>query len=146
MKLNCGYCFNSYFRSTDRLKQNKLNKNLKYFLSLFLVFAMIATDCTIDSQSKSVEYYQVSQVAFGKEFEIRNSRLYKFDQVVSFGKTRFSIVLNFLKTEYVFTFQINKLLKLQDLLRQKLTSFINQSVFINEIITSNNLYKSLYSA
>jgi hypothetical protein len=35
---------------------------------------------------------------------------------------------------------------LQRLLYQNINSFIKQSVFVNELITSNNLYKSLYSA
>lgn len=107
---------------------------------------MIAGDGTLYSQSKSAEYYQSSFVVLRRELNLKNSRLYKLGQVVSWDKTRFSIALNFLKTENVFTFQIKKLLKLQDLLHQKLTSFINQSVFINEIITSKHFTKSLYNA
>ncbi len=137
---------NLYFRSSYQIKHNSLNKNLKYLLSFFLVFTMIATDCAIDSQSKSAEYYQSAFVVSRKEIELKTARLYKFGQVVSWNEIRFSIVLNFVKTENVFTFQIKKLLKLQNLLHQKLTSFINQSVFINEIITSKHFYKSLYNA
>ncbi len=107
---------------------------------------MIASDGTLYSQSKSAEYYESSFVVLRRELNLKNPRLYKFGQVVSCGKTRFLIVLNFLKTESVFTFQIKKLLKLQNLLHQKLTSFINQSVFINEIIISNHFGKSLYNA
>lgn len=107
---------------------------------------MIAGDGTLYSQSKSADYCQSSFVVSRKEIDLKSSRLYKFGQAVSWSETRFSIVLNFLKTENVFTFQIKKLLKIQNLLRQNLTSFINQSVFINEIITSSNSYKSLYTA
>lgn len=137
---------NLYFRSSDKIKHNSLNKNLKYLLSFFLVFTMIATDCAIDSQSKSAEYYQSAFVVSRKEIELKTARLYKFGQVAFWNKKRFSIVLNFLKTENIFTFQIKKLLKIQNLLHQKLTSFINQAVFINEIITSKHFYKSLYNA
>jgi len=105
---------------------------------------VIAGDGTLYAQSKSAEYYESSFVVLRREVNLKSSRLYKFGQVTS-GKTRFSIVLNFLKVENVFTFQIEKLQKLQDLLHQKLISFINQSVFINEIITSKH-FKSLYSA
>jgi len=107
---------------------------------------LIAADGTLYSQSKSAEYYQSSFVVLRRELNLKNSRLYKFGQIVSSDKIRFSIVLNFLKTENVFTFQIKKLLKLQNLLHQKLNSFINQSIFINEIITSKHFDKSLYNA
>jgi hypothetical protein len=123
-----------------------LKKYLKYLIALFLAFVVIAGDGTLYSQSKSAEYYESSFVVLRRELNLKSSRLYKFGQAVSWNEIRFSIVLNFLKTENVFTFQINKLLKLQNLLYQNLTSFINQSVFINEIITSKDFAKSLYSA
>ena len=107
---------------------------------------MIAGDGTLYSQSKSAEYYESSFVVLRREIDLKSSRFFKFGQVSSWNEVRFSIVLNFLETENVFTFQIEKLLKLQNLLHQKLTSFINQSVFINEIITSKNFGKSLYNA
>jgi hypothetical protein len=107
---------------------------------------VIAGDGTLYSQSKSADYYQSSFIVSRKEIEIKSSLLYKFGKVASWNKTRFSIVLNFLKVENVFTFQIKKLLKLQNVIHQKLTSFINQSVFINEIITSKHYGKSLYTA
>ncbi len=123
-----------------------MKKHLKYLIALFLAFVVIAGDGALYSQSKSAEYYQSSLVVLRRELNLKSSRLYKFGQVVSCGKIRFSIVLNFLKTENVFTFQIKKLLKLQNLLHQKLISFIKQSVFINEIITSKHFNKSLYRA
>ncbi|WP_433814078.1 hypothetical protein [Flavobacterium johnsoniae] len=123
-----------------------MKKHIKYLIALFLTFVMIAGDGTLYSQSKSAEYYQSSFVVLRRELNLKSSRLYKFKQVVSWNEISFSIVLNFLKTETVFTFQIKKLLKLQNLLYQKLISFINQSVFINEIINSKHFDKSLYSA
>ncbi|SEP14558.1 hypothetical protein SAMN05444671_2949 [Flavobacterium sp. CF108] len=123
-----------------------MEKHIKYLIALFLAFVVIAGDGTLYSQSKSAEYYQSSFVVLKRELNLKSSRLYKLGQDTSCSKTRFSLVLNFLKTENVFTFQIKKLLKLQDLLHQKLTSFINQSVFINEIITSKHFTKSLYNA
>lgn len=123
-----------------------MKKHIKYLIALFLAFVVIASDGTLYSQSKSAEYYKSSFVVLRRELNLKSSRLYKFGQVASCGKTRFSIVLNFLEIENVFTFQIEKLLKLQNLLHQKLTSFINQSVFINEIIISNHFGKSLYNA
>ncbi|MCV2486724.1 hypothetical protein OD917_17475 [Flavobacterium sp. SH_e] len=123
-----------------------MKKHIKYLIALFLTLVVIAGDGTLYSQSKSAEYYQSSFVILRRESDLKSSRLYKFGQVVSWNQIKFSIVLNFLKTENVFTFQIKKLFKLQNQLHQNLTSFINQSVFINEIIISNHFRKSLYSA
>ena len=135
-----------YFRLKEIVyNQNKLNKHLKYLIALFLAFVVIAGDGTFVSQSKSAAYYQSSVVVLRRELNLKTTRFYKFGQVYSCSKTRFSIVLNFLKIENVFTFQIKKLLKQQDLLHQKLISFINQSIFINEIIISNHFSKSLYN-
>ncbi|CAM3665258.1 hypothetical protein [Flavobacterium chungbukense] len=123
-----------------------MKKHLKYLIALFLAFVVIASDGTLYSQPKSAEYFQSSFVVSKKEIELKSTRLYKFGKVTSFKKTGFLIVLNFIKTENVFTFQIEKLLKVQNLLHQKLTSFINQSVFINEIINSKHFTTSLYNA
>ncbi|MBL0736547.1 hypothetical protein JI750_06590 [Flavobacterium sp. GN10] len=123
-----------------------MKKYIKYLIALFLTFVVIVGDGALYSQSKSAEYYQSSFVILRRESNLKSSRLYKFGQVVSFEKIRFSIVLDFLKTENVFTFQIKELFKLLNQLHQNLTSFINQSVFINEIIISKHLNKSLYNA
>lgn len=123
-----------------------MNKYLKYLLSLFLVFAMIANDTALDSHSKSTDYYQSSYLITRRELDFIAFRLYKFNQLRSREKTIFSIVLNYLNVEDVFSFQINIVFKLRKVLHQKINSFINQSVFVNEIITSNNFYKSLYTA
>ncbi|PWB19381.1 hypothetical protein DCO46_21680, partial [Flavobacterium sp. HTF] len=66
---------------------------------------MIAGDGTLYSQSGSAEYYQSSFVVVKRELNLNSSRLYKFGRVSSCIKTGFSIVLNFIKTENVFTFQ-----------------------------------------
>ena len=123
-----------------------MKKHIKYLIALFLTFVVIAGDGALYSQSKSAEYYQSLFVVLRKEIELKSSRLYKFGQAVSWNDIRFSIVLNFLKNKNVFTFQIMKLLRLQNIIHQKLTSFINQSIFINEIITSKHFDKSLYTA
>lgn len=123
-----------------------MNKNLKYLLSFFLVFTMIATDCAIDSQSKSAEYYQVSKVALDRELDFKNSRLYIFNQLKSGVKIPFLIPVTYIQLKAIFSFRVNVVLKWQTFLHQKLISFINQSVFINEIIISNYFNKSLYSA
>ncbi len=107
---------------------------------------MIATDCTIDSQSKSVEYYQVSQVASGRELDFTTSRLYIFNQLKTGIKIPFLIPVAYIQLKAVFSFQIQMKLKWQALLHEKINSFIKQAVFVNEITISSNSYKSLYTA
>lgn len=123
-----------------------MNKYLKYFLSLILVFAMIANDGVLDSQSKSADYYQSSFVITKRELDFKAFRLYKYNSFTSRVKRLFSIVLNYLNDEDVLNFQINMVFKFRKVLHQKISSFIKQSVFVNEIITSNNFKTGLYRA
>jgi hypothetical protein len=122
-----------------------LNKYLKYLLSLFLVFTLIANDGTLDSQAKSADYYESSFVILKKELDFNDSGIYVLGRFISRIKTSFSIPVLSLGISAVCSFQIRVLLKLRTLLYQKINSFIKQSVFVNELLTSNNLYKSLYS-
>ena len=107
---------------------------------------MIANDGTLDSRSKSADYYQSSFVIAKRELDFKAFRLYKYIPLTSGVKTIFSIVLKYLNAEDIFSFQVNIVFKLRKVLRQKINSFINQSVFVNEIITSNNFKTSLYIA
>jgi len=123
--------------------RNKLNKHLKYLIYVFLAFVVIASDGTSVSHSKAADYYQSSFVISGLEF--KKSRLYIFNRSVLL-KIAFSFPVNYLEFKQVRSFQIQIIQKLQKLLHQNINSFIRQAVFINETITSNNLYKSLYNA
>ncbi|MBF4517311.1 hypothetical protein IRZ71_13180 [Flavobacterium sp. ANB] len=123
-----------------------MNKYLKYLISLFLAFVVIASDGTLVSQSKSADYYQSSFVILRRELDFSSSRLYKFAQSISRTKTLFSIVLNYLSHKDTFSFQIRVIQNLQILLFQKLNSFIKQSVFVNEMTHSGNFKTSLYIA
>lgn len=122
-----------------------MNKYLKYIISLFLAFIVIASDGTLVSQSKSADYYQSSYVILKTELDFKNSRLYTFSQFVSRIKSSFLIPVKFLEFAVVFSLQIQVFQKIRALLHQKINSFIKQSVFVNEIITSNNYRKSLYN-
>ena len=107
---------------------------------------MIASDGTLDSQPKSADYYQSSFVVLKNELDFANSRFYIFKSLQSAIKTSFLIPVIYLQLKSVFSFQIKIVLQFHKLLYQNLTSFINQSVFVNEVINSKHLYKSLYSA
>lgn len=122
-----------------------MNKYLKYLISLFLAFVVIASDATLDPQSKSADYYQSSYVILKTELDFKKARLYAFKRFVSAIKISFLVPLKFLQFAAVFSLQILVFLKTRILLHQKINSFMRQSVFVNEIITSNNYYKGLYS-
>ena len=107
---------------------------------------MIASDGTLVSQSKSADYYQSSFVISRQEVDSKKSRLYVFNQFVSGIKVAFSVPVHYLEFKQVRSFQIQIIQKSQKLLHQNINSFIRQAVFVNEAITSNNLYKNLYSA
>lgn len=122
-----------------------MNKYLTYLISLFLAFVVIANDGTLDSYSKSASYYQSSFITIRTELDFKNSRSYFLNAVILGLKTVFLVPLIYLQLKTVFSFQVQVFLKLQTLLYQNLTSFIKQSVFVNEAITSNNYRKSLYN-
>lgn len=107
---------------------------------------MIANDCTIDFQSKSADYYQSSFVVLRRELDFATSRFYIFNRLKSAIKIPFLIPVVYLQLKTVFNFRIHVLLDLQQLLFQKLSSFIKQSVFVNETIHSCNFKTSLYNA
>ncbi|MFV8365143.1 hypothetical protein [Flavobacterium sp. XS1P27] len=123
-----------------------MTKYLKYLLSLFLAFGLMVNDGTLDSQSNSVEYYQFSSVILRRELNSKGSKLYVFNSINSVEKTSFLFQLAYLQFQDSYSLQIPVLLQLQTLLYQKVSSFAMQHIFINEMITSRNSYKSLYTA
>ncbi|MCC9062095.1 hypothetical protein [Flavobacterium piscisymbiosum] len=122
-----------------------MKKHLKYIISLFLAFVVIASDGNLVSQSKSADYYQSSYVILKTELDFKNARLYTFSQFVSRIKVSFLIPVKFLEFAVVFSLKIQVFQKTRALLHQRINSFIKQSVFVNEIVISNNYRKSLYN-
>ena len=119
---------------------------LKYLLSLFLAFGLMVNDGTLDSPSNSTDYYQFSNTILRRELNYKDSKLYVFHQINSAEKTSSLFQLAFLQFQDSYSLQIPVLLKLQTLLYQKVKLFTMQHIFINEMITSRNSYKSLYTA
>lgn len=121
-----------------------MKKYFKYLISLFLVFGLTVNDCTLYSQSNSVDYYQFSNVILRSESINKDSRLYVFGQVNLPKKISFSIPFAYLEFQDIYSLQIRVLLKTRALLYKEVSSITAQSTFINEVITSRNSYKSLY--
>ena len=103
-------------------------------------------DGTLYSQSNSVDYYQFSNVFLRIESANRGFGVYVFGQVNSPKKTSFPILFSCLEFQDIYSLQIRVLLKTRTLLYQEVSSITAQSIFINEMITSRNSYKSLYIA
>ena len=106
----------------------------------------MVNDCILDSQSNSVDYYQVSSVKTRNEFRYAPSKSYLFNQINTSEKTSFPTLLAYLNFEDIYSLQIRVLLKLQTLLYQKVCSFATQYLLLNEIINSKNYYKAVYVA
>ena len=97
-------------------------------------------------RSNAPEYYQSSFVVSRKEIDLKNLRVYDFNQVKKIGKTLFPILLAYFRIKENLSFQTRIVFQLHKNLHQSISSFIKQSLFINEKITSSNFKKSLYTA
>ncbi|RBN50993.1 hypothetical protein DR980_03965 [Flavobacterium psychrolimnae] len=106
----------------------------------------MVNDGTLDAQSHSADYYQFSSVILRRESNYKDSKLYAFNTINSAEKTTYLFQLAFLQFQDSYSLQIPVLLKLQTLLYQKVSLFAMQHIFINEMITSRNSYKNLYTA
>ena len=107
----------------------------------------MVNDGALNSPSNSADYFQFSNAILRSELNYKGSKLYVFNQINSSEKTSsFLFQLAFLQFKDIYCLQIKALLKLQTLLYQKVSSFAMQHIFINEMITSRNSYKSLYTA
>ena len=106
----------------------------------------MVNDGTLDYPSNSADYYQFSNVIRRAELNYKRSKLYVFHQVNLPEKTLFLFQLAFLQFQDRYSLQIPILVKLQTLLHQKVRLFAMQHIFINEMIISQNPFKSLYTA
>ncbi len=106
----------------------------------------MVNDGTLSSPSNSADYYQFSNAILRSELNYKDSKLFSFNEINSSEKTPFLFQLAFFQFKDIYCLQIKALLKLQTLLYQKVSSFTAQHIFINEMITSRNSYKSLYTA
>ncbi|MEN2415744.1 hypothetical protein [Flavobacterium mesophilum] len=122
-----------------------MKNHIKYLLSLFVALVVMAGDGILYSQSNSPEYYQSSFVVSRKEIDLKNLRVYVFNQVKRSEKTSFPVLLTRFRLTEVLSLHTRIVFQLHKNLHQNIISFIKQSVFINEISTSSNFQKSLYT-
>jgi hypothetical protein len=123
-----------------------LTKYLKYLISLFLAFGLMANDGVLDSRSNSADYYQFSNAIACRQLGYSRSKLYVFNQTNASEKTAFPILITYLQFAVIYSLQIKVLVKLRAQFYQKVSSFIMHRLFINEMITSRNSLNSLYIA
>lgn len=122
-----------------------MKNHLKYLISLFAALLVMAGDGVLYAQSNSPEYYQCSFVISRKEIDLKNLRVYVFNKAKS-GKISFLILSIYFRLKDVLSFKTSIVFQLYKNLHQNIISFIKQSVFVNEIITSKHFNKSLYNA
>lgn len=118
---------------------------LKYLIALFLAFGLMVNDGTLETRSNQVEYYQFSNAIVNSEWKTSRSKLYVYNQATAV-KTVISIPYTYLQFAAIYSLQIKVLVKLRARIYQKVSSFITQHLFINEMITSTNSHNSLYIA
>ena len=106
----------------------------------------MANDGILEYPSNSADYYQFSNANLRRELNYRGSKLHVYHQINSSEKTAFLFQFVYFQYQDFFSLQILVLLKLQMQLYQKVRSFASQYIFINEMITSRNSYKNLYTA
>ncbi|WP_143031823.1 hypothetical protein [Flavobacterium gillisiae] len=117
---------------------------LKYLISLFLAFGLMVNDCTLDSQSNTAAYDQVSYAQERKDS--RNSKTYRYNQITSSEKTSLPIPFAQLQLQDICSLKTRVLLKFRIALHQNISAIKAQQLFLRETITSSNPYFSLYIA
>lgn len=104
----------------------------------------MAYDCTLDSQSNTAAYDQVSYAQERKDF--KNSRVYVFNQITSSEKTSLPIPFAQLQLQDIYSLKTQVLLKSRIALYQNISAIKAQQAFLRQTITSSNSYSSLYIA
>jgi len=122
-----------------------LIKHLKYLIALFLAFGLMVNDGALVSSINSVEYYQFSNAIVSSDSKTARSKTVYFKQI-SAAQSVFSIPLTYLQFAISYSLSVLAILKTRTQLFQKITSFIAQNLFLNEIITARNAHTSLYIA
>jgi hypothetical protein len=123
-----------------------LKKQIKYLISLLLVFGLLLTDGYAYSQPNSDAYYQVSNVFQRRESNKKQLTLAIFNQLKWSRKISFSILLVCLDCAASYSLRIPVLLKKQTQHYQDLRSISAQCLFVNEMSASKDSDTRLYIA
>ena len=123
-----------------------MKKYIKYLIPIILIFGLTVEECTLYSQTISVNYYQFSNVIRRKELNYEDSKLYVYNQQILSDKKLFVILIPYLKLRDIYSNHVLLILKLRAQLYQKINSFTAQQVLLSKVITSRNPYSSLYIA
>lgn len=113
---------------------------LKYIISLFLIFGIAINDVYTPNQTISNNYEQVSFLTITN----KRSSLYIYKCGIYFEQEQPIPFATFLQVEDKYDSQVSIQFKLQNNLFEKINLSNANHIFLNEIITSNNLYSNLY--
>ena len=126
-------------------KNYNLRGYIKYLISLLLIFSLTVKDGSILSQTNSSGYYQVLQINTRKGFRHKHSKLYLYGSQL-LTKRIFVSLISYLKLRDIYSLLITRVLNLQIVRYQKISSIIARYVFLNKKFVSSNQYSSLYIA
>lgn len=118
-------------------------KNIKYLISLLLIFSLTVNEGIIYSPSSSINYYQTTEIFQSNEF-VSEVGTYIFGENY-FHKNLFIFTLqSFIKHEIYFKQQVQIILKLQTIVCFNIDNFISSALTLYKNTNSKEAYASLY--
>jgi len=118
-------------------------KNIKYLISLLLIFSLTVNEGILYSQSSSINYYQTSEI-FQSNGLVSYARTYIFGEYYCYKNLLVFNIHSFVKQQIYFRQQIQLILKLQTDINFKIDNFISSYINLYKNTTSKGTYSSLY--
>ena len=120
-----------------------MKNNLKYIISLLLIFSLTVNECLLYSQSNSTSYYQTSELVKRNSLT-SDSKLYFFDKAPTNKILQLFFVFTSVKFQYYLKEQVRIILKLQAIVRFNIRD-LNSEIFTRYILNNfEKNHKDLY--
>ncbi len=118
-------------------------KNIKYLISLLLIFSLTVNEGILYSQSSSINYFQTSEV-FPSNGLISGAGTYIFGENYCYKNLLIFTLQSFVKHQIYFRQQIQIILKLQTIVYFKIDNFISSYLNLYKNTISKGAFTSLY--
>ncbi len=118
-------------------------KNIKYLISLLLIFSLTVNEGILYSQSSSINYYQTSEI-FQSNGLISEAGTYVFGENYFFKNLLIFTLQSYVTQQIYFKLQIQIILKLQTIVYFKIDNFISSYLNLYKNTNSKGAYTSLY--
>ena len=119
---------------------------LKHLFVFLLVLVISVADSTVYSQESATNYYQSSKVIHKRKFSYKKTKHIAFNQNIASGTYFPAFFFPKVNLKIEFQKQIQRTIKLQKLLYQKIALQNIQHIFLHTKITFSNSLSSLYIA